>query len=62
MTILDVMRNGTPEEIAKMLDAQISDVQDMLCCDVCDHDDDPDWQCYDCWRNWLNNEVDDEEN
>ena len=38
MTILDVMRTGTPEEIAKMLDAQISDVQDMLCCDVCDHD------------------------
>lgn len=58
MTILDVMRTGTPEEIAKMLDAQISDVQDMLCCDVCDHDDDPDWQCYDCWHNWLNNEVD----
>ena len=40
MTILDVMRNGTPEEIAKMIDEQIvNDVCDMFACDNLDGQD-----------------------
>lgn len=57
MTILDVMRNGTPEEIAKRINDAYADTPPNAACAFCELDYPEGRECWECWLDWLKAEV-----
>lgn len=57
MTNFDVMRNGAPEEIAKLIDDASADTPPNAACCFCELNYPEGRECWECWLDWLKAEA-----